>query len=234
MILLAGATGLIGAQILDLLLAAQRPELRILAPVRRPLESSDLRLTTLIGDWADSASAPQLEQALGQQPVSALICALGTTIKVAGSKAAFSAVDHDLVLRLAVAARNRGARQAILVSSVGADPASSNFYLAIKGRTERALQDLGFARLDLLRPSLLLGQRSQHRPAEALGRVLAPLFNPLLLGGLRRYRAIDAQTVAQAAVHFLGARETGVFVHEFAALADAAALQSATLPVSPR
>ena len=150
--------------------------------------------------------------------VDACVCALGTTIRQAGSREAFLAVDRDLVIRVATIARTLGATRMVLVSSVGASAQSDNFYLRVKGETERALGELGFERLDLLRPGLLLGERSEKRAAEQWGQRLAPLFNPLLRGALRRYRAIAAADVAAAAVAVLSQGAGGRHVHENAGL----------------
>ncbi len=117
--------------------------------------------------------------------------------------------------RLARIARELGAAHAIAISSVGADAASGNFYLSVKGRTEHELAALGFARVDLLRPGLLLGDRAEQRQGEAIAGRLAPVFNPVLMGPLRRYRAIDAADVAAAAIALIGAPPPGVFTHEY-------------------
>lgn len=211
-VLLAGATGLVGGQVLARLLAAAEGP-RVLAPVRRPLPISHARLQAL-----PASPAPGELAAAADGPLSAYVCCLGTTLKRAGSREAFLAVDRDLVLALGELARAQGARQAVLVSSVGASAQSNNFYLRVKGEAERGLAALGFDRVDCLRPGLLLGERSEARRAEALGQRLAPLFNPLLRGPLRRYRAIAADDVAAAAVALLGAPDEGRFVHEHAAL----------------
>lgn len=211
-VLLAGATGLVGGQVLARLLA--RPDgPGVLAPVRRALAVSHARLRPLPA----APSPAELEEAAGG-PLSAYVCCLGTTLKRAGSREAFLAVDRDLVLGLGELARAQGARQAVLVSSVGASAQSNNFYLRVKGEAERGLAALGFERVDCLRPGLLLGERSEARRAEALGQRLAPLLNPLLRGPLRRYRAIEAADVAAAAVALLGAPGEGRYVHEHAAL----------------
>ena len=152
----------------------------------------------------------------------AYVCALGTTIKRAGSREAFLAVDRDLVLRLGAIARDLGARHAILVSSVGASAQSGNFYLRVKGETERELAELGFERVDFLRPGLLLGERSESRLGESIAKALTPLTNPLLRGALRRYRGIEAGAVAAAAVAVLGRDAPGRHVHENTALLELA------------
>lgn len=215
-VLLAGATGLVSGQVLARLLArADGPV--VLAPSRRPLAISHARLRPLPA-MPDPAG---LAEAAGG-PLAAYVCCLGTTIRRAGSREAFLAVDRDLVLGLAELARGQGARQAVLVSSVGASAQSNNFYLRVKGEAERGLAALGFDRVDCLRPGLLLGERAESRPAEALGQRVAPVLNPLLRGPLRRYRAIAADDVAAAAVALLGQPGEGRFVHEHAALVELA------------
>ncbi len=218
-ILLAGATGLVGSRILRRLLDA--PEAPwVLAPVRRPLDASSRRLSQFQADLADAGQDGILAARLREltPKLDAYVCALGTTIKRAGSREAFLAVDRDLVLRLATLAHDLGARHAVLVSSAGASAQSGNFYLRVKGETERALADAGFERVDFLRPGLLLGERSESRTGESIAKTLAPLTNPLLRGPLRRYRSIHADQVAAAAVALLDQHAPGRHVHENASL----------------
>jgi uncharacterized protein YbjT (DUF2867 family) len=213
-VLLAGASGLVGRYVLARLLS-QAPGPRVLAPVRRQLSVRSNRLVTVVSELAAADEASLTEQLRGAAPaVEAYVCCLGSTIRKAGSREAFLAVDRDLVLRLAGIARELGARQAIVVSSVGASAQSGNFYLRVKGETERALNDMGFERVDLLRPGLLLGEREESRPGEAIARALTPFTNPLMRGPLRRYRGIAASDVAAAAVALLGRDEPGRFAHE--------------------
>lgn len=222
-VLLAGASGLVGRHVLARLLS-QAAGPRVLAPVRRQLSVRSNRLVTVVSELAAADEASLTEQLRGAAPaVEAYICCLGSTIRKAGSREAFLAVDRDLVLRLAGIARELGARQAIVVSSVGASAQSGNFYLRVKGETERALNDMGFERVDLLRPGLLLGEREESRPGEAIARALTPFTNPLMRGPLRRYRGIAASDVAAAAVALLGRDEPGHFAHENAGLVALAA-----------
>lgn len=208
--LLAGATGLVGGRALAHWLA--RPEgPRLLAPVRRAPAIAHPRLQVLVGGWDE----PALREALQGRPLDVFACCLGSTLRQAGSREAFLAVDRDLVLSLGASARRLGARQALLVSSVGASAQSGNFYLRVKGEAERGLAALGFERCDFLRPGLLLGGRAEKRPAEAWGQRLAPLYSPLLRGRLRRYRPIPADTVSAALVALSGREAPGRFVHEF-------------------
>jgi uncharacterized protein YbjT (DUF2867 family) len=106
------------------------------------------------------------------------------------------------------------------VSSVGADPTSANFYLRLKGETERDVVAVGFARVDIIRPGLLLGDRREFRPAERFAALLAPVVNPLLVGPLARYRAIRAEAVAGAIARLAGAKGRGTIVHEGVALRE--------------
>ncbi|GAA4011169.1 hypothetical protein GCM10022280_05850 [Sphingomonas swuensis] len=141
------------------------------------------------------------------------ISTLGSTRKSAGSWAAFEAVDRHAVVAFAKACRKAGARQFLLVSSSGADFGSRNDYLRLKGEVEQAVTALGFERVDVLRPGLLLGERAERRTAEGLAQAAAPLLNLLLRGGLERYAAIEAETVARAMAALAGRPGTGLFVH---------------------
>jgi uncharacterized protein YbjT (DUF2867 family) len=174
---------------------------------RRPIEVAHQKLVVAEVDFA------RLEDRTPPAATAAL-CALGTTIKRAGSQRAFRAVDHDAVVAFARWARRAGSRTFALVSSVGADPAARTFYLRVKGEAEEAVAALGFPRFVALRPSLLLGHRTASRPAEAVARGLMPLIAPILAGSLRRYRPISADIVAAALVAAARSDEPGRLVWE--------------------
>jgi uncharacterized protein YbjT (DUF2867 family) len=142
------------------------------------------------------------------------ISCLGTTMRAAGSREAFRAVDHDLAIAVARAAREAGARHMIAISSVGASK-GGNFYLRTKAETEAGLIALGFDRLDIFRPGLLTGgERRDDRPAEKLGIMLAPLTNIFLHGALSRYRSTDSRKLAVAIAQVAQKDGTGRFIHE--------------------
>ncbi len=206
-ILVAGATGLIGKQVVAELAGLEGIETHILA--RRAAEQMPLgvKLHALdAAEWAGAIAAVK--------PDVAISC-LGTTMRTAGSKAAFRAVDFDLVVAVAKAARAAGARQMISVSSVGASSRASNFYLKTKGEAEDAMTALDFERLDLLRPGLLTGgSRPDSRPGEAIAIMLSPLTDLLMIGGLSRYRSIPSAKVAQAAVTLALGGGYGKYIHE--------------------
>jgi uncharacterized protein YbjT (DUF2867 family) len=198
-ILLAGATGFVGRLALDILLDA--PDIsRVFAITRRPLGREHPRLANRIVQFE------QIESQLKNVTCQAALCAVGTTLREAGSERAFRQVDIDTVMAFARAAKAAQAQRFVVVSSVGADPQSKNFYLRTKGEMEQALAGVGFASLDILQPSLLLGWRGVIRPAELAASLLMPLANPFLLGKREPYRAIAARTVAAAMV---GATRSG-------------------------
>jgi len=208
-VLLAGATGLVGALAVRHLLAAGAFA-RVVALVRRP-PPRQADVEARVVDFEHLHREPIVEAV-------AAVCALGTTIAKAGSPAAFRAVDVDAVLAFGRWAREGGASTFVLVSSVGADVRSSSFYLRCKGEAEDRLAEMGFARFVALRPSLLLGSRAEPRRGEAVARKLEPLAAPLLLGPLRRYRAIDADRVAAAAARAALDPLPGRFTWEYDAL----------------
>ena len=225
-ILLAGGTGLVGGFVAREVLAAPGFNGVLVAPGRRAVGVVDARLVAPVLDFSASGADGELAAAAHAAhalPLDAFVSCLGTTLRTAGSREAFLAVDRELVLRLAQLARGMGASRAILVSSVGASRQSGNFYLRVKGEVEDAMERLGFSRLDILQPGLLIGPRSERRPAEALAQRVAPIANALLRGTLRRYRSLEAATVARAIVAMLGESAPGVFSHTHDAIVEHAA-----------
>lgn len=216
-IFLAGASGLVGNLVLRRLLGNHKFTGTIFAPTRRALQVSDSRVVAPVVDL--SAAQPDVAidtlQRYVSEPLDVFISCLGTTIKLAGSRQAFVAVDRDLVLRLAQFAHERGAGRAILVSSVGASRQSGNFYLRVKGEVEDAMEKIRFRRLDLVQPGLLLGDRRQRGPAEALAQSLAPLANAAMLGRLRSYRSIPADVVASAIASLAFSDQPGLATHTY-------------------
>lgn len=215
-VLLAGATGLVGTCVMRA--AGEHPTLHLVALTRResPIPRG-IRMEMMI---AEPARWPEAVATIAPDSV---ICALGTTRRKAGSEAAFRSVDHDLVLDLAVAAREAGAGNFVLVSSAGADPMSKASYLRVKGEVEAALARLRFRRLDILRPGLLRGQRSNdRRRLERLAILASPLSDLLLHGDKRRYRSIEARSVAAAALQLSREKAAGRFMHDNGAILRAA------------
>lgn len=202
--LLAGATGLVGREI-----AARWPG-PVTLLVRRPGPAPRPGAAVQVVAFAALPALPAAEAAF---------CALGTTIKAAGSQAAFRAVDFDAVLAFARACRAAGVRRFAVVSALGADARSANFYSRVKGEAEDALRGLGFEHLLIARPSLLLGDRAAlgqpARPGERWGARVAGWLGPLLPASVR---PIAAATVAQTLVSTLPQAPAGVTVLHAAAL----------------
>jgi uncharacterized protein YbjT (DUF2867 family) len=184
--LLAGATGLVGREV-----ARQWPAPRPLhLLVRRPAVTDQPHKRVHVVDFAALPPLPAADAA---------ICCLGTTIKVAGSREAFRAVDHDAVLAFARAAQRAGVRRFAVVSALGADAASSTFYSRVKGETEAELGRLGFARLVIARPSLLSGDRAAlGQPLRRGERLTLALTRPLASLIPAAWRPIAASSVARA------------------------------------
>jgi uncharacterized protein YbjT (DUF2867 family) len=215
-VLLAGATGLVGTCAMRAV--REHPSLRLVALTRR--EAPIPRGTRMEMMVADPAGWSEAIAAIAPD---AVVCALGTTRRKAGSEDAFRAVDHDLVVQLARAAKDAGASNFVLVSSVGADVLGKAFYLRVKGEVEAAVTRLKFRRLDILRPGLLRGARGHdRRPLERLALLASPVSDLLLHGERRRYRSIDAGVVAAAALQLAREKAGGRFVHEHEAILRAA------------
>jgi uncharacterized protein YbjT (DUF2867 family) len=213
-ILLVGATGLVGTRVMEACVG--RTDVRLIALTRReaPMPKG-ARMEMLVADpaeWAQSVAAVAPD---------AVICALGTTWRKAGEdEAAFRAVDEELVLRVARAAKDNGVSNFVLVSSAGADPVSRSFYLRVKAEVEAAVRKLRLHRLDILRPGLLRGPRSRdRRPAERLAILASPIADRFLRGERRRFRSIDARRVARAALEAAKEKARGSFVHDNDAIA---------------
>lgn len=212
--LIAGASGLVGRYLLDMLTGAEEYD-RVVAVARRPLEVEHPKLVEVVGNFD---ALDQLPEPLRGDDA---FCCLGTTRKRAGSREAFRTVDHGAVLAFAWAAQRGGARRFFTVSAMGANAASRIFYNRVKGETEEALQVLGFDTLAIFRPGLLRGPREEFRLGERVGAVALGVVEPLLVGGWRKYRPIHAATVARAMVRAsFGRGAQGVLTFESDEIAD--------------
>jgi uncharacterized protein YbjT (DUF2867 family) len=199
--LLAGGTGLVGGHVLTHLRRLGMVPVHALTRSLRPDERG-----VHWHDWAWLETDPLPRCAMA-------FCCVGTTHAQAGSKAAFAAVDRDLVLHFAERARAAGVARFGLVSSVGADARARSHYLRIKGEVEDALTAMDFEALHIIRPSLLLGARAESRPAEDFAQRVAPALGALMVGPLARYRPVDAELVARMLVAMVVGDATGVQVH---------------------
>jgi len=188
-----GSTGLIGSHLLNLLI--NNPDystVRIL--IRRPLEFSHPKLEKKLVDFNDKESFR-----LALEGTEVIFCCIGTTMKkMKGDKEAYRKIDYDIAVQAAQLGKANGCEKFVLVSAVGADSNSRNFYLKLKGETEEAVQASGIESVYILRPSLLIGNRKEFRAGEKLATWLMPLFAFLLPA---RYRPVKASEVAKAMVN---------------------------------
>lgn len=191
--LLFGATGLIGGHLLDLLLQDPRYR-RVDVFTRRPLGLTHERLHQHLIDFSRLENYQQLIR--GDE----LFCCLGTTMKKAGSRAAFREVDYHYPMQLAEMGSHQGLSRYLVVSSAGANPRSGVFYTRVKGEMERGVQLYPFEQIAILRPSLLLDERPEKRAWEDVGKSINALLQPLLVGSLKRYKGIYALDVARAMI----------------------------------
>jgi uncharacterized protein YbjT (DUF2867 family) len=207
-ILIVGATGLVGSAVLRLALA-DASIARVVVPTRRPL---GLQNGKLVNPVADFDALPDRAE---WWRVDAVVCTLGTTIRKAGSQAAFRKVDHGYPLAVARLARAAGASAFAFTSSTGANVKSRTFYLRTKGETERDLAGVGFDSLTVLRPSLNGGERDERRWGESLGLKILSAIEPLLP---RRYRIVPAERIAAMLLAGVMAARPGVRIVESEAI----------------
>jgi uncharacterized protein YbjT (DUF2867 family) len=208
---IAGATGLVGSHVLELLLADETWS-KVVTLGRRPAPFRHGKLEQRIVDLDNLDNLEDLPKA------QEVFCCLGTTIKQAGSQEAFRRVDHDYVVALARAGLRCSATQFLLVSAIGADPAARVFYSRVKGETEAALRQLPYRGIQIFRPSLLLGRREEFRLGERIAMMAAPVMPLVLFGALRRYRPIHADKVARAMVRIAQEAPRGPNVFEYDAM----------------
>ncbi len=187
-LMIVGASSMVGGRVLGA--ALQDPRFaKVVAPTRRPL-AAHAKLFNPVVDFS------HLPEDASWWKVDAVICTLGTTIKAAGSQAAFAAVDRELPIRVARLARQAGATRFALNSSLGSSH-SGNFYLRTKAEAENGIRAIGYPCFTIVRPSLIDAKREQSRPGESLAIVLARLFKLLLP---RRYRAVTPDQIARALI----------------------------------
>lgn len=211
--LIIGASGLVGSQLLDILLHSNEyEEIRIF--VRKQLNYSNQKLKQIIVDF------DRLDQYNEHLLVDDVFCCLGTTIKKAKTKETFKVVDYDYPIKLASMAKDCGVKKFLVITAMGADPNSAFFYNRVKGNVERKLKEFNISSLFIFRPSLLLGNREEFRFGEKLATYLSPLFSIFLTGNRRKYRPIQAEDVAKAMYHAAQSQKSGVTILESDEISD--------------
>jgi uncharacterized protein YbjT (DUF2867 family) len=188
-----GATGLIGSLLVETLLNDDYfDKVRIL--VRRPYEKQHPKLEVFVLDFGN---LDDYANKLGNGE--SIFCCIGTTQKkVNGDKAAYRKIDYDIAVNAAILGKKAGFTKYLLVSSLGADSNASGFYLKLKGEIETEIASIGFASFHILRPSFLLGVRNETRIGEGIMKVVFKGLSSLFFGGWTKYKAVEAQTVANA------------------------------------
>lgn len=210
-----GATGLTGNSLVTLLLHDPRfSKVKVL--LRSPTLKQRPGLEPIIVDFNEEES---LTAALQGDVV---FCCVGTTIAKAGSQEKFREVDFNIPVRCATIARRNNIPQFVLMSSIGANTYSRNFYQRTKGETEKAIEKLGFPILQIFRPSMLLGRRQEFRLGEFIVYLLIPVFYFLLHGSWRKYRPIKAVNVSRAMINAAINTGSGTHVYESDAIKELA------------
>lgn len=193
--LVLGATGLVGEKLINLLTKDDYYESIILLN-RRQVGYQNPKIKEKVVDFED------IESLIKQVNVNDIFCCIGTTIKKAGSKEAFEKVDFDIPVAMGKIAERSGVKNFIVISSLGADEKSNNFYSSVKGRMENKMMQYKLQHLTILRPSLLLGKRDEKRTGEGIAQIIFSLFGILMIGPLKKYKAISAQKVAAAMIYY--------------------------------
>lgn len=213
--LIAGATGLTGSELVKVLLDDPAYD-KVKVLVRRPLDMDHPKLEQIHADFY------QLKKYAERFDVDDVYCCLGTTIRKAGSQKAFRRVDYEYPVAIAELAKEAGAKNFLVISAMGADARSNIFYSRVKGQMEDALKKMEFKALHIFQPSLLLGERNEFRLGEKAASLLAPAFSPLLRGGMKKYKPIEAKQVAKAMCEAAKSEKNGVLVHSSDEIAEMA------------
>ena len=213
-----GASGLIGGLLLEKLLGSEAfSAVRVIA--RKPLPLQHPKLETCLINFEDETAFRQ-----AVIPAEVLFCCVGTTQKkVKHDKQAYRKVDFDIPTRAAKFCAEKGIPQFLLVSSVGANAGSGNFYLALKGETETAVLRQPIPTICIMRPSILLGKRSESRPGELIGKAVMRFFSWFLPGSSQKYKAIHAADVAGAMLQVSQKKQPGKFILEYNGMMEAVA-----------
>jgi uncharacterized protein YbjT (DUF2867 family) len=211
---LIGATGLIGSHLLDLLLADENfKSIRVI--VRRPVDLKHPKLSVAVIDFADEKAYSEAVAGCD-----AVFVAVGTTQKkVKGDKEAYRKVDYDIPVNAARFSAEAGCNSFLLVSSVGADSKSGNFYLKLKGEVEDTISTMSIPSVSIFRPSMLLGNRQESRPMETVAQVISKAVSFLFPS---KYKPIAAENVAKAMVAASKVDKPGISIYHFAEIKELA------------
>lgn len=207
---LLGATGLTGGYLLQLLLADDRYE-KVRAVVRKPLQQTHPKLEVKVIDFKNAAA---FREAIGSGDI--IFSCVGTTMKnVKGDKTLYRQIDYDIAADAAKYGAENGFSQYLLISAIGSNPSSSNFYVRLKGEVENAVRSFPYKAIHIFQPSLLMGDRKEKRIAEKIFQAIMPLFAILMIGGLQKYKPIHIAILAKAMRNAPFINETGVHIEQY-------------------
>lgn len=204
--ILLGASGLIGGELLKLLLADPNYS-KVKIIVRKKLPVSNEKLEQIIADFTT------IEAHKEKLKADVVFSCLGSTKKKTPDLKEYYQIDHDYPLLVAKLTKDQGVESFHIVSSLGANSSSSGFYLKMKGETEDDIAKIGFKSYHIYRPSLLTGDRKEKRIVENIGEVIMKIIDPLLLGSFKKYRSISGKTVASAMNKQSLINGTGKFIY---------------------
>lgn len=190
--LIIGASGLTGNILLSLLLNSNHYT-KVIAYVRTPLKMEHDKLVQQIVNFDTIHNGITADD---------VFCCLGTTIKKAKTKTAFEKVDYFYPLKIAQLQHKAGSKHFFLISAMGASLQSSFFYSKVKGKLERDIMHIGYEALYIFRPSLIVGNRNEHRTGEKIAIALMQFLNPLLFGPFKKFQSVEASAIAKAMLHF--------------------------------
>lgn len=199
-----GATGLVGSELLKILTKSDHYQ-TVHVISRRPIKIVHPKINYHVSDFE------KMDQIEIDDEIDDAFCTLGTTMKKAGSREAFKKVDYKFIVSFAKKAKELGASNFVVVSSMGAKPSSSFFYNRVKGETEEALKEIVFKRLVILRPSLLLGERKEKRFGETFAETIMTTFDFMIPA---KYKAIPVENVATKMFHSALENGTGISIYE--------------------
>jgi uncharacterized protein YbjT (DUF2867 family) len=207
-IIILGASGLIGHAVLNQALENSQIE-QIIILVRKSINLKHNKLTEVITDFKN------LSEINSNVMGDALICCLGTTRKKTPNLQEYKNIDFGLTVEIAKIAKENDVQQVHLISAIGADPKSKIFYNKLKGETEQALIKIDFSQTIIYRPSLLIGKRNEFRFGELIAQKLAPIFDFFLIGSLKKYHSISANTIAKAVLNRIVSKSKKIEIKEF-------------------
>lgn len=206
--IIVGASGLIGSTLLDILL--QQPDYdEVLIFVRSVLPLTHPKLRQLVVNF------DELDRYSDEVNGHAIFCCLGTTRKKTPDMAVYRKIDHDYPVQMAKLGKANGVEQYHLISAIGANAKSSNFYLKMKGEVEEDVKAVGLESTFIYEPSFIEGERKEYRPSEKIIKSIMKVANLLMLGSWRKYRSIHAHTIAMAMYKQSIKKQPGVFTYTF-------------------